>query len=326
MNPKHSCLPLVSIIIPVYNGAKYLREAIDSALAQTYPNIEVLVINDGSRDEGETHQIAISYGKSIRYYKKQNGGAASALNLGISQMQGEYFAWLSHDDLYLPSKIEKQVDFLLSHKKPQALVFSGFVVVDASGHEIHRVMPIHKYNKEQLSKPLFALLHGQINGCALLVHKSHFERVGVFREDLRTTHDYELWFRMMREETCYCYEEALSISRIHDEQTGQRYKEEHIRESDNLWIHMMETLSDQEKIALNGSLNAFYKQVYLLLSTYTSNVEAMKHAKNNMNGYQKMVLQIERFFVLLRETVYSCKQYGLQATFNRVKRGLQRII
>ena len=79
--------PLVSIVIPVYNGANYMREAIDSALAQTYKNIEVIVVNDGSTDN--TDEIAKSYGDKIRYFKKENGGVATALNLGIREMRGE---------------------------------------------------------------------------------------------------------------------------------------------------------------------------------------------------------------------------------------------
>ena len=95
--------PLVSIIIPVYNGANYLREAIESALGQTYGNCEVLVINDGSNDHGETEREALKFGDRIRYFKKENGGVASALNLGIRKMRGEYFSWLSHGFSTMPS-------------------------------------------------------------------------------------------------------------------------------------------------------------------------------------------------------------------------------
>ena len=82
--------PKVSIIIPVYNGSNYLKEAIDSALEQTYKNIEIIVVNDGSRDNGATEKIVKSYGDRIRYYKKDNGGVSTALNLGIEKMTGEY--------------------------------------------------------------------------------------------------------------------------------------------------------------------------------------------------------------------------------------------
>lgn len=97
--------PKVSIVIPVYNGANYLREAIESALDQTYPNIEVIVVNDGSSDDGATEQVAFSFGNRIRYFSKENGGVASALNAGIRLMSGEYLSWLSHDDVYYSCKV-----------------------------------------------------------------------------------------------------------------------------------------------------------------------------------------------------------------------------
>ena len=100
--------PLITILIPVYNGANYLREAIDSALGQTYENCEVIVVNDGSMDGGQTRRIAQSYGTRIRYFEKPNGGVAQALNFGVQQMRGEYFSWLSHDDVLCPAKIEQE--------------------------------------------------------------------------------------------------------------------------------------------------------------------------------------------------------------------------
>ena len=108
--------PLISIIIPVYNGANYMREAIDSAIAQTYKNIEIIVVNDGSTDNGETEKIALSYGDKINYYYKENGGCASALNYGISKMKGEWFSWLSHDDVYFPTKLESQVNEIVKNE------------------------------------------------------------------------------------------------------------------------------------------------------------------------------------------------------------------
>ena len=88
MNPK------VSIVIPVYNGEDYVNEAIDSALAQTYENCEVIVVNDGSTDN--TEAIVKTYGNKIRYFSKENGGVSSALNVGIEHMEGEYFQYLPH--------------------------------------------------------------------------------------------------------------------------------------------------------------------------------------------------------------------------------------
>jgi glycosyltransferase involved in cell wall biosynthesis len=117
--------PLVSIVIPVYNGSNYLSEAIDSALSQTYKNIEIIVVNDGSNDNGKTRDIALSYGEKIRYFEKENGGVATALNLGIREMRGEYFSWLSHDDVYYPDKIETQVEYINKSENQYLILFSN---------------------------------------------------------------------------------------------------------------------------------------------------------------------------------------------------------
>ena len=125
--------PKVTIVIPVYNGANYLSEAIESALAQTYRNIEIIVVDDGSNDGGATEKIATSYKDRIRYYKKDNGGVAAALNLGIKKMTGEYFSWLSHDDMYEKTKIEDQVNYLNKNNSEDTIVASQVKVLFASG-------------------------------------------------------------------------------------------------------------------------------------------------------------------------------------------------
>ena len=116
--------PLVSIVIPVYNGENYLREAIESALSQTYESIEILVVNDGSTDQ--TEQIAGAYGDRIRYFYKPNGGVASALNLAIREMKGEYFSWLSHDDFDYPEKIELLMKALLEQEDKEAIAYCDY--------------------------------------------------------------------------------------------------------------------------------------------------------------------------------------------------------
>ena len=124
--------PLVSIVIPVYNGGNFMREAIDSALAQTYENIEVIVVNDGSCDNGETDRIARSYGDRIRYFLKENGGVSTALNIGIQNMRGEYFSWLSHDDAYHPGKIQQQIAELSALEDKTTVIKCGTEYMDAS--------------------------------------------------------------------------------------------------------------------------------------------------------------------------------------------------
>ena len=188
-----STQPKVSIIIPVYNGANYMQEAIESALQQTYPHTEVIVINDGSRDNGETERIARSYGSRIRYLSKENGGVATALNLGIESMTGDYFSWLSHDDVYLPNKVEHQVNCLKSLSDPNTVIYSDYQLIDSKSHVFSTVSIAEKVS----SNVLYDLIaHQAIHGCAMLIHRDAFKKCGYFDVSLPTTQDYDLWVRM----------------------------------------------------------------------------------------------------------------------------------
>lgn len=184
--------PKVSIVIPVYNGANYLREAIDSALTQTYANIEIIVVNDGSDDDGATDDIAKSYEDKIRYFKKVNGGVATALNMGINLMEGDYFSWLSHDDIYFPGKIETQIAALRGLNR-DVILHSDYQFIDLKSKYMRtRKLPSVSPKKFQLE-----LISSQpLHGCCLLIPKKVFQVVGTFDESLHTTQDYDLWVRM----------------------------------------------------------------------------------------------------------------------------------
>lgn len=275
---KSSFRPKISIVIPVYNGANYMRDAIGSALAQTYPNIEVIVINDGSDDNGETERIALSYGERIKYYAKENGGVATALNLGIEKMTGEYFSWLSHDDMYTYDKLEKQVKFLSELEDKTTILAGGYMVVDQNNKYLYDVDPLKLYPEDKLEKSVFSLMRGCINGCALLIHKSHFERVGMFNPALPTTQDYELFFRMFRGQTIKFHSGLYVRSRSHEKQGSKKHITPHIIECNQLWISMMEALSDDEKRELDGSTYLFYRNTRDFMISSTSYDKAIAHA------------------------------------------------
>ena len=119
--------PLVSAVIPVYNGEKYVAEAIQSVLGQTYPNLECLVIDDGSRDA--TPEIAKGFGNQVRYIRRENGGVASARNAGAEAAHGEYLAFLDADDVWLPEKTELQMREFAADRD-LGLVYTALRVVD----------------------------------------------------------------------------------------------------------------------------------------------------------------------------------------------------
>lgn len=255
--------PLVSIVIPVYNGANYLAEAIDSALAQTYTNIEILVINDGSKDIGATRNIALSYGDKIRYFEKENGGVATALNLGIEKMQGEYFSWLSHDDKYFPDKIEKQVSFLSGLIHKEVILYSDLEYIDKDSKFLSQLR-FPDYPPENF-RPAF-IKGGLINGCTLLVPKNCFEHCGVFDSSLRTTQDYDLWFRISEKYDFIHAPDILIQSRLHSNQDSVKLLDTSFLERDILHSHFIKSLSQEEvyRFSKGNTAGYYIKFAYMM--------------------------------------------------------------
>lgn len=222
MNPNLD--PKVSIIIPVYNGANYMAEAIDSALAQTYSNIEILVINDGSNDNGETARIARSYGDKIIYLEKENGGVSSALNCGISHMSGDYFSWLSHDDLYYPQKIEHQISALSAVKEKKVVALCAHCFINDKSERLSKKAPKRFskgiYNWKQVIQEI--LINGAFSGCALLIPKEAFDECGSFHEGLRFSQDALMWMNIFLKKYSLVYNPDEAVcSRIHGKQLTQ---------------------------------------------------------------------------------------------------------
>lgn len=220
--------PLVSIVIPVYNGSNYMREAIDSALAQTYQNIEIIVVNDGSKDNGATEAIALSYGSKIRYYSKENGGVSSALNLGIKEMKGEYFSWLSHDDAYEADKIEKQVAAIEQNQlDDNVLICCRYCVMDADSNLVSNRTSVSEFAPGKVHSANMVLTKllkkSTFNGCCLLIPKKAFTKCGFFDENLRFCQDAIMWYRIfMKDFSLFCTEDVSVKNRVHADQLTQK--------------------------------------------------------------------------------------------------------
>ena len=278
MNPK------VSIVIPVYNGSNYLADAIDSALAQTYNNIEVLVINDGSKDQGATEKIAKSYGNKIRYFYKENGGVASALNMGIEKMKGEYFSWLSHDDMYSTNKVKAQIDYLNKLKKKDAILFSNYYVLE--GDEKNKIM----LNSETFdTKPKYKLLRGCINGNTVLIPKSILLKYNGFNVDLRAVQDYDLWMKIIKDYEFIHMKDYLVTTRLHQEQDSVRSPIIE-KESSMIWIKLIEMLDDSEKIKYEGSTYNYYIEMIKFLKSVTSYSGAIEYCREKLKKEESKIL------------------------------------
>lgn len=258
--------PLVSIIIPVFNGSNYMQEAINSALQQTYDNCEVIVVDDGSTDDGLTEKIAGLYGDRIRYFRKENGGVATAVNYGIEHMRGEYFSWLSHDDVFYPQKIELQMEAVKKSGDPYSVVHGNFDFFNMDGYIKSSVDWLGKYRQEWMENGAFSPVFLAIHGSTILLHKDNFNRVGLYDTKLKATQDSEFLFRVMRGHRSVFLKEKLIIGRLHRQQ-GQKTMSCHKPEYNAMFRHFCEELSDDEMISFCGSVTGFYYQLYLLLKT-----------------------------------------------------------
>ncbi|MWC28643.1 glycosyltransferase [Paenibacillus sp. MMS18-CY102] len=180
--------PKVSIVIPFYNDP-YVREAVDSALAQSHRNVEVIVVDDGSTEHAE---LLKPYANRIHYLGKANGGTASALNHGFRHASGEYVAWLSSDDVFYPDKIKRQlaamrsVDAWIGH--------TGFDCIDGIGRYTQFAVAPPSRTHELLQA---FRTSNPVNGCTVMMRKSLFRSIGPFDERLQYTQDLDYWIRVL---------------------------------------------------------------------------------------------------------------------------------
>ena len=267
-------MPLVSIVIPVYNGSNYLAEAVESALNQTYENCEILVINDGSNDDGATEGIAKSYGNKIRYYEKENGGVASALNLGIREMKGEYFSWLSHDDIYYPDKVKKEVEAILASGDVTTLVQAEYEFYHM-GSKTYTPTDFHKYyDVKEITNSFFSVMQLQFHACSALIHKSHFERVGMFDESLRAIQDIDMWFRIFRGQKSLFLPEVLHIVREHGE-AGSSIMDGFNEEQGRIYLKLVQSMNYLEMEEVFGSVSAFLCRIAGHIKSYNRMMDAL---------------------------------------------------
>ncbi len=257
-------IPKVSIVIPVYNGSNYLREAIDSAVAQTYRNIEIIVVNDGSNDNGETETIALSYGDKIRYFSKENGGTSTALNMGIINMTGEYFSWLSHDDKYYPDKIKRQIEELDKLEDKATIMMTDLDGINERYEKIYQTNYVNHIKQYPLREKSFIhpIIYNQTHGCTLLIPTVCFEEIGLFDESQRVAQDFEFFYRIFKKYPHKLISEVLVTARDSNGRQGLRSKVQGNIEYSLLFIKIIEGLSEDEYLLLAESKMDFYTDRY----------------------------------------------------------------
>jgi glycosyltransferase involved in cell wall biosynthesis len=183
--------PKVSVIMSVYNGEKYLQEAVDSILNQTFTDFEFIIINDGSKDK--TKEILESYSDPrIRLFHQKNIGLTKSLNRGLKHATGEYIARMDADDISMKNRFKKQVDFLNKNSNI-GLIGTWASLIDNDGKNFHNwTLPLeHNSILDRLSESN-SFMHGSV-----MFRKHCVDVVGGYRQEFKYCQDYDLWIRII---------------------------------------------------------------------------------------------------------------------------------
>jgi len=196
----------VSVIIPTYNRGWTIGEAVDSVLAQDYRDFELIVVDDGSTDN--TPEVLDAYRGTIKVFRQKNKGVSAARNRGIAEASGRFIAFLDSDDLWLPQKLSRQVEFF--NTTPDALICQTEEVWIRSGV---RVNPKKRHKKPSgiIFEP--SLARCLVSPSAVMIRRSLLEVVGNFDETLPACEDYDLWLRISCRFPVYRIDTPLIIKR-----------------------------------------------------------------------------------------------------------------
>lgn len=193
---------LVSIIMPSYNTAKFISETIESVLAQTYPNWELIIVDDCSTDDTDAVVCPYLADDRIRYIKNEkNSGAAVSRNRALREAKGKWVAFLDSDDLWFPEKLEKQISFM--KKNDYHFSYTNYIEIDETANP----------NGRSVTGPKKVTRHGMYNycwmGCLTVMYDA--ETVGVIQiADIKKNNDYAMWLKVCKKADCYLLDEVLA--------------------------------------------------------------------------------------------------------------------
>ncbi len=202
-------MPAVSVIIPTYNAAEYLSKAIESVLAQTFKDYELIVVDDGSTDD--TEEVVRRFGDRVKYLRQENRGPGAAKNLGIKNSRGSLIATLDADDRWFPHKLAVQFAYMKEHSEA-ALVYGNCSTFDEQGILTEAYDGIHRkvFSGDVFDK---LILKNFIASITIMVRKSCLARVGLFPENFMISEDWHLWLRIAKEYPIGYIDEPLAMYR-----------------------------------------------------------------------------------------------------------------
>jgi len=254
----------VSIVIPVYNAEKYLRECIESALNQTYKNIEVIAVNDGSTDD--SLKILNEFSNRISIISKTNGGTASALNTGIRHMKGEWFKWLSADDSLYSNAIEELIfEVKKLENKKNCILYSNYDIINSESKVIKQFIEPNYNELTTFDFNTLLLDHYIGNGTTSLIHKKALDEYGLFDENIGGFEDYELWLRFCLLHNCrlHLIPKILAKYRVHETQLTKILHDDSIKNAEKIRKKILDSLDFSQKEKYEIALKQVKKKMPL---------------------------------------------------------------
>ena len=229
--------PLVSVVIPVFNGAPFVQKAVESVRAQTIRDIEIIVVDDGSTDGTQAVLVELEKTRGIIWFQQEHGGPARSRNRGIAAAHGEFIALLDCDDVWLPDKLEAQLAIMRS-RPDVGTVHSDYEVVDQDGRVEERVRARH--SDEPLSQA-FVGGHAALPS-TLLIRREELEKVGSLNPELYGSEDSDLTIRLYAATQFDCVDRVL----VRKLQRGHGYRDMFFDET----THYEKVLSSRERFLL----------------------------------------------------------------------------
>jgi glycosyltransferase involved in cell wall biosynthesis len=292
--------PLVSVIIPTYNREKYIEETVKNALVQTYENIEVIVIDDGSTDQTE-QKIKEFNDSRVRYIWQENTGVSGARNKAILSSKGEFIALLDHDDIWLPEKLEKQIPLF---NDPQVgAVFCDSIYFTNEG-DLYSIYSKNKPPNGKIFRELLRL-NNFISCETVIIRKEALDSLDeLFPTDMHIVEEYDLFLRLAFRYEWRYVDEPLAKYRLHEEQFT--------RTRDDLLIIELKKLRKRiEKYVLD--LDSYEQELEVFDNTVKFKETLFHWRRGEFGGARKLLLGLVgynwRYFLLFPFMFFDYKYF-----------------
>jgi glycosyltransferase involved in cell wall biosynthesis len=308
-------MPKISVVIPAYNAMTYLPKTLESVLTQTFTDFEVLIINDGSSDTILNWSASVTDPR-VKLISQDNQGLSGARNTGIAQAKGEYIAFLDADDLWKPTKLEKQVRYF-EDNPDVGLVHNWTILIDETDKPTGEQWNPHLEGNvwEQI------IVINSVSSGAAIVRRCCFETVGVFARDLSGTADWDMWIRIAYRYPFAVVKEPLTLYRQHSQNMSKNCK--HMVANARIVIERAFESVPLELLYLRNRAYAYFYRYQAWVSIYTGDYKQAIYCRRQAVLHNPR-LRYSNNFIHLNLAIFTTRCFGADI-YTKI-RSLNRIL